>query len=72
MALFGSYARGSETDKSDVDILVDLNTPMGYDIIDVLEFFEQIIPEKKIDMVTLNGVKNSRYKPYIEEDLIYV
>ena len=29
LALFGSYVRGEEIEGSDLDILVDLNRPMG-------------------------------------------
>jgi uncharacterized protein len=72
IALFGSFARGDESPESDIDILIDLNGPMGWDIVDVQESFEAIFPEKKIDMVTWGGLKNSRYRPYIEKDLIYV
>jgi uncharacterized protein len=72
IALFGSFAREEQTSESDIDILIDLNGPMGWDIVDVQESFEAIFPEKKIDMVTWGGLKNSRYRPYIEKDLIYV
>jgi uncharacterized protein len=72
IALFGSFARGDQTPESDIDILIDLNKPMGWDLVDVLESFEAIFPERKIDMITWGGLKNSRYKPYIEKDLIYV
>jgi predicted nucleotidyltransferase len=72
LALFGSYARGDENEISDIDIMIDLKEPMGWELVDVLEYFEKIFPEKKVDMVTKGGVKNSRYNPFIEEDLIYV
>ncbi len=72
IALFGSYARGEQTTESDIDILVDLKEPMGWDLVDVLETLEESFPERKIDMVTWGALKNSRYRPYIEKDLIYV
>ena len=30
LALFGSYARGEQTKKSDVDFLVEFNKPIGF------------------------------------------
>ncbi len=72
IALFGSYAREEQTTESDIVILVDLKEPMGWYLVDVLESLEAIFPERKIDMVTWGALKNSRYRPYIEKDLIYV
>jgi len=45
---------------------------MGWDIVGVLENFERIFPERKVDMATRNGIESSRYKVLIEQDLHYV
>ncbi|SEV90862.1 nucleotidyltransferase family protein [Thermococcus thioreducens] len=34
IAIFGSYARGEETELSDVDILVEFERPIGWEIVD--------------------------------------
>lgn len=33
LALFGSFARGDETDRSDIDILVDVDPEIGLDFV---------------------------------------
>ncbi len=35
IAVFGSYARGDQTPVSDVDVVVDLERPMGWEIVDL-------------------------------------
>lgn len=69
VGVFGSYARGEENDKSDLDILIDFNIK-----VDLLELIgiEQELSELlgvKVDLVTLRSV-NPSLKPYIESDLI--
>lgn len=68
LALFGSYARGDQNSKSDVDLLVEYEKPVGFfELYDTEEKLKQIF-HKKIDLVTTNGIKKSLY-PYIKSDL---
>ncbi len=71
LALFGSYARNEERDKSDVDLLVKFNGPIGWEIVDLVEDLEKILQVKNIDLVSSRALK-PHYKSYIEKDLIYV
>ena len=69
LGIFGSYARGEENEKSDLDILIDFETKVN-----LLELIgiEQEISESlgiKVDLITLRSV-NASLKPYIESDLI--
>ena len=69
LGIFGSYARGEENEKSDLDILIDFETKVN-----LLELIgiEQEISELlgiKVDLITLRSV-NASLKPYIESDLI--
>ena len=69
LGIFGSYARGEENEKSDLDILIDFETNVN-----LLELIgiEQEISELlgiKVDLITLRSV-NASLKPYIESDLI--
>jgi uncharacterized protein len=70
VALFGSYARAEQTPSSDIDVLVEFSQPVGFEFIDLLEYFENIF-KRKIDLVSKAGVK-PHYLPFIEEDAIYV
>jgi uncharacterized protein len=71
IALFGSYAREEQTPESDVDLLVEFNGPMGWEIVDLVEDLEKLLNIKKIDLVSKKYVK-SHYMPYIEQSLINV
>ena len=69
VGVFGSYARGEENEKSDIDILIDFDVK-----VDLLELIgiEQELSELlgiKVDLITLRSLNNS-LKPYIESDLI--
>lgn len=70
MSLFGSIVRGESHAGSDVDILVELSQPMGYDFIDLLEELENIL-NSKVDLVSKKGIK-SKYFEFIKNELIYV
>lgn len=72
IALFGSYVRGDQEAGSDVDILIEFNQPVGWEIVDVHRYLEDILG-MKVDLVTKRAVIG---KPLlwqsIQEDLIYV
>ena len=56
IGVFGSYAREEEANTSDIDILVDLYEPIGWEIIDLKEFLESILGTE-VDLVTLKALK---------------
>ncbi|HAH38103.1 MAG TPA: hypothetical protein DEQ87_05585 [Algoriphagus sp.] len=69
VGVFGSYARGEQNEKSDLDILIDFETK-----VDLLELIglEQELSEMlgvRVDLVTRRSL-NSSLKSYIESDLI--
>lgn len=71
--LFGSYARNDADNKSDIDILVDLDYSqrIGLHFIQMKIDLEKIL-NKEVDLVSSNGL--SKYiKPIIdnEKELIY-
>jgi predicted nucleotidyltransferase len=71
--LFGSYVRGLANDKSDIDILVDLDYSqrIGLQFIQMKLDLEKLL-NSKVDLVSSNGI--SKYiKPLIdvEKRLIY-
>ncbi len=70
IGIFGSYIRGEQRAKSDLDILVEFEEPIGLVFIELAEFLESIL-EVKVDLVSKGAVKPNRWR-YIEEDLIYV
>jgi uncharacterized protein len=58
IGVFGSYARGEQTDSSDIDILVQFER--GYkdlfNFIRLQGYFEELFG-KKVDLVTKEGIK---------------
>jgi uncharacterized protein len=70
MAVFGSYSRNEQTEKSDIDILVDFDKPVGLEFIELAIELEKIL-DLKVDLVSKNGIK-PRYFEVVKEDLIYV
>ena len=52
MFLFGSVARGEETNTSDIDILIKFQIPPTYDIYMDLKFFLEDLLGRKVDLVT--------------------
>lgn len=66
-ALFGSIVRGEATEKSDIDILVDL--PRGKSLFDLAGLQMRLTEElgNKVDVITYNSL-NPLLKDYILKD----
>ena len=56
IGIFGSYVRGEEKEDSDIDILVELSEPIGWELIDLKEYLEEILGTS-VDLVTLKALK---------------
>jgi len=70
IALFGSYARNSQTEKSDVDVLVEFNGRIGTAFIDLANELERLLGVKT-DLVSKKAIK-PKYFEAIQSDLTYV
>lgn len=70
-SLFGSYARGEETENSDLDILVEL--PKGKSLLDLIDIENKIkdILGKNVDLITYASV-HPLLKKNIERDQISI
>ena len=67
--IFGSYARGEQTKKSDVDLLVEVKDTMG-----LLEFIglKNTIEKRlglKIDLVEYEGIRKELRKRILREEI---
>jgi uncharacterized protein len=67
ISFFGSYARGEQQKKSDVDILVEFSHPNNIDLFDFIELEEFLSKQLgiKVDLVT-----KSALKPLIKDHLL--
>ncbi|WP_036603467.1 nucleotidyltransferase family protein [Olivibacter sitiensis] len=70
MGLFGSYARGDNTETSDIDIMVDFDGTIGMGFFRLANELEDEF-NTKVDLVSRKGIK-PHYLPYIEENLIRI
>ena len=68
IALFGSFIHDNQSEKSDIDILVELKEETFSNFIN-LKFFLEDLFGRKVDLVTEEGLK-PRLK-YIKEEAIY-
>ena len=69
--LFGSYAKGTQKKKSDVDILVDIKKPLGLEFVALADRLEEILG-RKVDVATYDHYKRSFHNPrykHIAEDI---
>ena len=69
IGIFGSYVRGEESEKSDVDILVEFYAPIGWEVIDLKEFLEEILG-KEVDLVTVKALK-PQLKDKVLKEVVY-
>jgi predicted nucleotidyltransferase len=70
VGVFGSYARGEATAKSDIDITVEITGPMGLNFVDMADEIEALFGIKT-DVVPERSIKQ-KYLPYVEKDIVYV
>lgn len=72
LALFGSRARKEHTAESDLDILVELEQPCGWEIVELRDYLEELVGAK-VDLVTQGALKrNPRLWASIQKELVYV
>ena len=70
LGVFGSYARGEASEKSDIDVMVVFSEPVGLAFVDLADELEKIL-KMKVDLVSRGAIK-PKYFTVIEPDLIYV
>ncbi|MCX7924801.1 MAG: nucleotidyltransferase family protein, partial [Fimbriimonadales bacterium] len=72
LALFGSFARNEATPESDIDVMVEFDRRIGWEIVDLKEELEHLLG-RRVDLATLNAL---RRKPLlwqsVQEDLLDV
>ena len=66
LGIFGSYARGEQSDASDMDFLVEFEKKTFRNYID-LKFFLEKLFERPCDLVIAEAVKPRLRKPIFEE-----
>jgi predicted nucleotidyltransferase len=70
LALFGSYAREDQHENSDVDVLVEIEHPIGLEFVELAERIEDAIGIRT-EVVSRRAIK-PRYWEIIKEELVDV
>lgn len=67
IALFGSFAKGTPQPESDVDLLVELDRPLGFRFVEMADFLEETLG-RKVDILTPDGLADIRL-PHINKTI---
>jgi predicted nucleotidyltransferase len=70
IALFGSYARDEQTEKSDIDIMVDYSPKTYKGFLYTIDEIEKLFPGIEIQAAIKGGIK-PQYFEVLKPDLIY-
>ncbi len=72
LSIIGSYARKEQTENSDLDIMVDFQEPIGWEVVDLRDELEELLG-LKVDLILKAGIMQRKklYKSILE-DAIYV
>ena len=72
VGIFGSFARGESTEKSDIDILVKFKVAPSLLTLIKLENELSDLLGIKVDLITTGAIKNKRVQKSIKKDLISI
>ena len=72
VGIFGSFARGESTEKSDIDILVKFKIAPSLLTLIKLENELSDLLGIKVDLITTGAIKNKRVQKSIKKDLISI
>lgn len=73
IGVFGSYARGTATETSDVDLVVEFARPIGFKFMELADYLERLLG-KRVDLLTpagIHGIRARSIAQNIAEDIVY-
>lgn len=72
IGVFGSVTKGEQKETSDVDVIVEFYEPVGWEIVDLKEFLEELLGVR-VDVVTKRAaMRKSILWKSIEREIVYV
>jgi uncharacterized protein len=74
IGLFGSFARGTAQAGSDVDLVVELQRPIGFKFVELVEYLENLLG-RKVDVLTPVGLQHIRAGGLVKsiaDQIVYV
>ena len=71
LGIFGSYARGQQTETSDIDVLIDYEkAPTLFELVNLRDYLQDLTG-LNVDVVTKNGLK-SRIRERVLSEVVYL
>jgi predicted nucleotidyltransferase len=74
ISLFGSFSTNTAKNTSDIDLLVEFTTSIGFKFMALADYLENILG-RKVDILTPDGLKTIRVKQVaekIKQSIVYV
>ena len=74
IGLFGSHAKGTADEASDVDIVAEFDCPIGFRFMEFADYLERLLG-RPVDILTPAGIREIRVKAVAEsilESIVYV
>jgi len=68
IGLFGSYSQNQANEQSDIDLIIEFSEPIGLKFIQLCDYLENLF-NKKVDILTPDGLKSIRIKSVIDNIL---
>lgn len=68
IGLFGSYVQNQANENSDIDLVIEFDEPIGMKFIQLCDYLENLF-NKKVDVLTLEGLKSIRVKSVLNNIL---
>ena len=62
IALFGSFAQNTADETSDIDLLVQLSRPLGFEFVQLADYLESKLG-RSVDLVTFDSLKRGELNP---------
>ncbi|MCS7216040.1 MAG: nucleotidyltransferase family protein [Thermodesulfovibrio sp.] len=69
IGIFGSFARGEQKEASDIDILVELERPIGLEYFALWDYLEKIL-DCKVDLVKKSLLREELRDGILEETIV--
>ncbi len=66
MAIFGSFAKNTASELSDVDIFIEFDGRLGLRFMELVEYLEKKL-NREVDILTPGGMEGIRVKKVVEE-----
>ncbi|CUU36505.1 hypothetical protein DCOP10_11831 [Armatimonadetes bacterium DC] len=78
LAIYGSFAHGTPRSESDVDLVVELSRPLGFEFVNLVDYLERALG-RKVSVITAETVRRNLSHPrycavaeQIERTKVYV